>query len=103
LDHDGQTSRIIKVLHKILSRRHQVDKQRHVAAELVKVLKAEVNTDATSDGEKVKDEVTGATNGCVDADGIFKGVACQDLRDRQLFVHHLDYTITDQVGEAATT
>ena len=55
------TSRVVKVLHQVLARWHEIDKAWHVAAIPVPVVKREVDTESTRQRKDVHDSIGGPT------------------------------------------
>ena len=61
LQNRWHTPRIVKVLHQVLARGHEIDKAGHVSAIPVPVVQREVNTESTRQREEVHDSIGGAT------------------------------------------
>ena len=89
-DHRRQPARVVKILHQVLARRHQVRKRMHAAAEAVEVLHLEIDADPPRDRDEVDHRVGGAADRREHTDGILERLPGEDLRKDELVLHHFD-------------
>ena len=74
-DHRRQATGVVEILHQVTAGRHEVDHGRHITAEPVPVIKAEIDANTSGDGDEMDDGVGRTADGAVEADGVLERLA----------------------------
>jgi hypothetical protein len=90
--HRRQAASVVELLHQEAPGRLQVDDGRHATAHAGPVVQVELDADAPGDGFQVNHRVGRAADGCVHTNRVFESLLGQDLRQLQVFTHHLHRT-----------
>ena len=100
--HRGQPARVVEILHQVLARGLQVDEARQLRAELVPVLELELHADPAGDRQQVHHGIGRTADRGIRLDGVLERLAREDLREHQIFVHHLDDAPAGELRQAVT-
>ncbi len=96
--HGGNTAGTMIVLTQIFTGRLQVHQKRQAEAHLFPIGNFEFDPDVPCNAIQVIGRIGGAANGSIHGNGVLEGLACHDLRRRQIFKHHFHGAAAGLIG-----